>query len=116
MDRILIMDLSVECIIGIDDKERYEKQTVIFNIAIETDLSKPGRNDKFEDAVDYRALKNRIVAEVEVSHYYLIEALAEHVAGICLSNPAVTMAHVRVEKPMALSSARSVGVEIQRSR
>jgi D-erythro-7,8-dihydroneopterin triphosphate epimerase len=116
MDRILIIDLSIQCVIGVDDDERCEKQTVVFNIALETDLRKAGKSDQFRDALDYRALKNIIIAEVEASSFYLLEALAEHVAEICLRNSAVETAHIRVEKPLALRSARSVGVEIERTR
>ena len=116
MDRILISDLLVRCTIGVNDEERRDKQDVMINIAISTDLSKAGRSDRLEDAVDYRDLKKRIMNMVENSRFYLVEALAETVAGICLEHPAVTEALVRVEKPSALRFARSVGVEITRRR
>jgi FolB domain-containing protein len=116
MDRILIRDLLVRCIIGIDEAERREKQDVVINIALSTDLSQPGRSDRFEDAVDYRSIKKRILSVVEKSEYYLVEALAERIAQVCLENPAVQEAQVTVEKPSALRFARSVGVEITRSR
>ena len=38
------------------------------------------------------------------------------VAEICLENPRVERAEVRVEKPSALRFARSVGVEVTRGR
>ncbi len=116
MDRILISDLLVRCIIGVNDEERREKQDVMINVAISTDLSKAGKSDRLEDAVDYRDIKKRIMKVVESSRFYLAEALAETVARICLEHPAVTEALVRVEKPSALRFTRSVGVEITRKR
>ncbi|HUI68074.1 MAG TPA: dihydroneopterin aldolase [Nitrospirota bacterium] len=116
MDRILISDLLVRCIIGVNDEERRDKQDVVINVAISTDLSKAGKSDRLEDALDYRDIKKSIMAAVENSRFYLVEALAEAVAGICLEYPAVTEALVRVEKPSALRFARSVGVEITRRR
>jgi FolB domain-containing protein len=116
MDRILISDLLVRCIIGVNDAERRDKQDVMINVEISTDLSKAGKSDRFEDTVDYRDIKKRIMAVVENSRFYLVEALAEAVAGICLEDPAVMEALVRVEKPSALRFARSVGVEITRRR
>ncbi len=116
MDRILITDLLVRCIIGVNEDERRERQDVVINLAISADLGKAGRSDRFEDAVDYRGIKKRIVAAVESSRYYLIEALAEAVAGICLEHPAVAEVQVRIDKPSALRFARSVGVEITRTR
>ena len=116
MDRILISDLLVRCIIGVNDEERRDKQDVVINVEISTDLSKAGKSDRFEDTVDYRDIKKRIMAAVENSRFYLVEALAEAVAGICLEHPAVTEVLVRVEKTSALRFARSVGVEITRRR
>ncbi|MHB1000316.1 MAG: dihydroneopterin aldolase [Armatimonadota bacterium] len=116
MDRILIKDLTVRCIIGVNDDERSDKQDVLINIALTVDLRKPGKTDRFEDTVDYRAIKKQVVAMVEDSHFYLVEALAERIAEICLQNTNVQAAQITVEKPSALRFARSVGVEITRSR
>lgn len=116
MDRILISDLSARCIIGINEEERREKQDVLINLVIHADLSKAARSDRFEDSVDYRALKKKVLYMVEGSKYYLLEALAEAIAGICLENPGIEQVQVRVDKPSALQFARSVGVEIERKR
>jgi D-erythro-7,8-dihydroneopterin triphosphate epimerase len=116
MDRIVISDLLVRCVIGVEEEERREKQDIVINLSILTDLSKAGRSDNFEDAVDYRNLKKRIMNMAEHSNYRLIEALAEAVADICLVHPAITQVQVRVEKPGALRFARRVGVEITRDR
>ncbi len=116
MDRIRICDLLVRCILGINDSERREKQDVLLNLTIYTDLRRAGKSDRIEDTVDYRALKKRILALAEGSHYYLEEALADAVAELCLESPAVQQVEVRVEKPNALRFARSVAVEILRAR
>lgn len=116
MDRILIEDLSVRCIIGINDEERRERQDVVLNLALYADLEKAGKSDRFEDAVDYRSLKKQVVNMVEQSNYFLIEALADAVAHLCLEHAEVQKVTVKVEKPAALRFARSVGVEITRAR
>ena len=116
MDRILIRDLSARCIIGINEEERREKQDVLINLTIFADLHQAAKSDRFEDSVDYRALKKRILTLVEGSKYCLIEALAEAIAAICLEDQAVSQVQVRVDKPSALRFARSVGVKITRKR
>ena len=116
MDRILISDLSARCIIGIKEDERREKQDVLINLVVFADLHKAARSDRFEDSVDYRALKKKVLSMVESSKYYLLEALAEAVAQVCLQQPGVKQVQVRVDKPSALRFARSVGVEIERKR
>ncbi len=116
MDRILIKDLMARCIIGVNEDERREKQDVIINIAVGADMRAAGKSDRFEDAVDYRSMKKKVIAMVEGSKFFLIEALAERIAEICLENPMVAEVSVCVEKPAALRFARSVGVEITRGR
>ena len=116
MDRILINDLLVRCIIGVRDEERREKQDVLINLALELDLGKAGKSDRIEDSVDYSAVKKRIVAMAENSRFTLVEALAEAIAGICLEYSIISRAQVRVEKTTALRFAKSVGVEIIRER
>lgn len=116
VDRICICDLLVRCILGINDSERREKQDVLINLAIYTDMRKAGKSDRIEDSVDYRALKKRILAMAESSQYFLEEALADAVAELCLGDPRVLQVEVRVEKPNALRFARSVAVEITRRR
>ena len=55
MDRILISDLLVRCIIGVRDEERRDKQDVLINLELSVDLRKAGTSDRLEDSVDYRA-------------------------------------------------------------
>lgn len=116
MDKILIKDLLVRCILGVTDEERREKQDVVINLVLAADLSRPGKSDRFEDTIDYSALKKRIIADIEQSQYHLLEALAERIAEICLENTSVQQVQVTVEKPSALRFARSVGIEITRAR
>jgi FolB domain-containing protein len=116
MDRILIKDLLVRCVIGVHDEERRDKQDVLINLSLTVDLQKAGTSDRLEDSVDYRALNKQILTMVEHSQFHLVEALAQAVVDICLANPSIQEASVRVEKPGALRFARSVGVEIIRRR
>jgi 2-amino-4-hydroxy-6-hydroxymethyldihydropteridine diphosphokinase len=84
VDRVLISDLAVRCIIGVNDVERREKQDVLINLTAFTDMRAAARSDRIEDAVDYRELRTRVVEMVEGSQYYLLEALAQAVADVCL--------------------------------
>jgi D-erythro-7,8-dihydroneopterin triphosphate epimerase len=116
MDKILIKDLLARCIVGINDDERRDKQDVIINLELGVDITTACRTDRFEDTVDYRAIKKKILGMAESSHFFLVEALAEQVAAVCLQFDGVSSARVLVEKPFALRFARSVGVEIYREK
>lgn len=116
MDKIYIRDLLTQCIIGVNEEERHTKQDVVINITLHADLSRAGRTDDFYDTVDYKAVKQKVLAMVESSKYFLIEALAEKIAQICLEFEVVELVDILVEKPAALRFARTVGVEITRNK
>lgn len=115
LERIHIRDLSVRCIVGVNDDERHERQDVIINVTLHADLRKACGTDNIDDTVDYKTIKKAIVDEIETSNYFLIERMAERVAEICLAYP-VERVDVTVDKPGALRFARSVAVEISRSQ
>ncbi len=116
LDRIHIRDLRFRCIIGIEETERREKQDVVVNLTLFADLKKAGHTDRIEDTVDYKTIKKQILAMGEASTYFLIEGLAESIAGICLLDSRIEKVRILVEKPAALRFARTVGVEIERDR
>ena len=116
LDRIHLRDLSIRCIIGLNDWERKKRQEVCLNITLFADLSAPCKSDDIEDTVDYKSLKNKIVAMVELSEFLLLERLADAIAHLCLDIRQVRQVDVTVDKPGALRFARSVAVEIHREK
>jgi FolB domain-containing protein len=114
-DRILIKDLLVRGIIGINDWEREAPQDILVNLTLFADLRRAGFSDDIADTVNYRSLTKKILALVENSTRYTVEALATDIAHVCLEDPVVSRVQVRLEKPGALRFARSVGVEIVRT-
>jgi dihydroneopterin aldolase / 2-amino-4-hydroxy-6-hydroxymethyldihydropteridine diphosphokinase len=115
-DKILIKDLLLRAIIGVNPEERRDRQDLLVNIVLQADCRAAGSSDLIEDAVNYRTIAKRVIALVENSGFYLVEKMAAEIAALCLEEPRVRHATVRVEKPGALRFARSVGVEIERSR
>jgi len=115
-DRILVKDLLLRGIIGINDWEREKPQDILINVTLFGDLRPAGDSDDIADAVNYRTITKQIIQHVEDSQRFTVEALAADIARICLAAQGVERARVRVEKPGALRFARSVGVEIERQR
>jgi FolB domain-containing protein len=116
MDKIIIRDLSVNCIIGTNPDERVNKQEIILNLIINTDLSTAGVSDKLDDALDYFVLTDKIVTHLEQSEYFLLEKMAEKIASICLAEALVVSVEVTVDKPEALDNTRSVAVQLYRKQ
>jgi len=116
MDRVLIKDLMVSGIIGINPDERINKQDICVNVAMSVDISRAAVSDDIADAVNYRTISKRIIAHIEQGEPMLVERLVEEIAEMCLEDVRVKEVEVTVEKPGALRSARTVGISIVRSR
>lgn len=114
LDKIYIRDLHTHCIVGIDEEEQRKRQVIIINIVLLADLSTACKSDRLKDTIDYSKLKKKIRHTVEESCFFLIEALAQRVAGICLESQRVQKVQVRVDKPGHSDSPRNVAVEIER--
>ncbi len=115
-EKIYIRDLRVTCIIGINPRERVDPQDILINIMMECDVAAACASDAIADTVDYKTLKDELVAFVAGSSFFLIERLADQVAARCLANARVKRVCVCVDKPGALTGARSVAVEVERCR
>jgi len=115
-DKIRIRELEIDCIIGTQPKERAAKQTVSISLVLECDLARAGKSDSIEDTVDYKLLKDHIVSEISKSDFFLIEKMATHIADLCLNAYEVHLVTVTVDKPGALTGAKSVAVEVTKRR
>ena len=117
MDRIFIKDLLVRGILGINPEERVKRQDILINVVLYADVRKAAATDAIDDAVNYKSISKRIIDHVESSSDFLVEKLVTDLARIILCEyEQVERVQVRVEKPGALRFARSVGIEIERTR
>ncbi|HSL43921.1 MAG TPA: dihydroneopterin aldolase [Anaerolineales bacterium] len=116
MDKVIIHDLLVRGIIGVNDWERKRAQDILINITLFTDTHRAAKTDNIADCVNYSTMSKRIQAHAESAARLTVEALANDLAKICLEDKGVQKVILRVEKPGAVRFAKSVGVEIERSR
>ena len=117
MDRILIRDLMVRGIVGINPEERDNQQDVVVNVTLWADTRPAAASDDITDAVNYKTISKAMIAHIAGGAPYLVERLAAELVDICFrSDERIAEAEVSVEKPGALRFSRSVGVVIRRTR
>jgi FolB domain-containing protein len=116
MDKVIIKDLLVRGIIGVNDWERKRAQDILINVILFNDTRRAAETDHIADCVNYSTMSKRLQAHAETAERLTVEALANDLAKICLEDQAVQKVILRVEKPGAVRFAKSVGVEIERSR
>ena len=116
MDKIIIKDLLVRGIIGVNDWERNHAQDILINVPLFTDTRRAAETDSITDCVNYSTMSKRLQAHAESAERLTVEALANDLAKICFEDKGVQKVILRVEKPGAVRFAKSVGVEIERNR
>lgn len=114
MDTIYLNDLRIETVIGVNDWERRIKQTVVLDVELGTDIRAAAASDDIARTLDYKAVAKRIIAFVGDSNFYLVETLAERVAGILVDEFKVPWCRLRINKQGAVRFVRDVGVIIER--
>jgi dihydroneopterin aldolase len=111
---LLVRDLMLAARIGVHPHEHGAPQRVRLNLDLEVAESGEPPADDLAQVVDYEALIERVRRLVASRHVKLVETLAEQVAALCLDDPRVRSARVRVEKLDVIPDAAAVGVEIER--
>ena len=79
LDKIHIRELRTRCIVGVNPPERQKKQDIVVHLTLHADLRRAGRSDDIHDTVDYKEIKQDVLAMVEQSSYLLLERLAERI-------------------------------------
>lgn len=117
-DRISLTGITAFGYHGVFDAERRQGQKFVVDVSCLIDLSSAASNDDLGDTIDYGALAEAIVADVERDPLNLIEALADRITLTCLRYDAVQCVEVTVHKPQAPMpvDVADVAVTLTRSR
>ncbi len=118
MDKIFISGLEIQTMIGIYPEERTAQQPLLLDIELCIDTHKAASSDAITDTINYDALAMRVRQLAAESHFFLLEALAEHLAQSVMQEFSAGGVRLRIHKPDAirnsLATAKSVGIEITR--
>lgn len=109
---VFVRDLVLPCSVGVHRHERDREQRVRINLDLA--VREGPLNDDLKDVVCYESITDGVRAIIARGHVNLVETLAEDIAAMCLKEPRVRSARVRVEKLDVYRDATSVGVEIER--
>ena len=113
---VLIKNFFINEIIGIHKHEKINKQKIIFNIAIDVNQNTiPNEND-LSSIVDYEKITNNLKNLTKHKNYNFLESLAEDSFKEIFKDKRINSVKIKIEKPEAIKSAMSVGVEVFKSR
>lgn len=117
MDKVIIEGLRVDAVIGVFDWERQIRQPLLVDLEMGCDIRAAACSDQLADAVNYKAVCDRISEIIIETQAQLIEHLAEKICQTILQEfPAVQSTRLTIRKPTAIAQAVAVGVCIERNR
>jgi dihydroneopterin aldolase len=116
-DRVHGTGFSYDCRIGFHEYERHIRQRVVIDFEAETDWRASARIDRAgKELVDYYEANLAIGKLLADKEFRLIEALAEDVAKLLVSNFPIRRVRVKVTKaPFDMPNVGSVAVECWRT-
>lgn len=114
MDIIFLQEVKVETRLGVPEWERLLPQTIVLDIELAMPHSRSCHTDAIEDTIDYGQIVARIRQTLTENSFKLVEALAEHVCQLILTEFGTPWVKVRVGKPGILPGVKQLGVLIER--
>ncbi|GDX83185.1 hypothetical protein LBMAG42_49960 [Deltaproteobacteria bacterium] len=116
-DRVHGNGFSYDVRIGFHEYERHIRQRIVIDWEAETTWREAAKADRPRGIVDYYEANLKIGKMIEAKEYRLIEAVAEEVAHLLVSEFPVDRVRVKVTKaPFDMPNVGSVAVECWRSR
>ncbi len=113
---VFIKDFIIEEIIGIHQHEKIRKQKIKFNIVLDVDQNSLPNEKDIKSIVDYEKITNKLENLSKSKKYNFLESLAEDSFKEIFEDKRINSATIKIEKPEAIKNAKSVGVEVFKTR
>ena len=113
---VFIKDFIIEEIIGFYESEKIKKQKIRFNVVLDVNQSSVPDEKDIKSIVDYEKITNKLENLVRNKKYNFLESLAEDSFKEIFEDKRINSVKIKIEKPDAIKSADSVGVEVFKNR
>ncbi|ORZ18848.1 Dihydropteroate synthase-like protein [Absidia repens] len=116
LDKILIKNLVLKNVTGVDSWQRLKSQPVVITVWLYTDITAAGDTDHVTNSIHYGHVTKGITKLAETNTFKSLEALAHAVVKLCCVHFGAERTVITVEQPKALLHASASGVQLSRSR
>ena len=113
---VFIKDFIIEEIIGFYENEKIKKQKIIFNIVLDINQNSLPNEKDIKSVVDYDKITDKFKTLTKSKKYNFLESLAEDSFEKIFEDKRINSATIRIEKPEAVKNAKSVGIEVFKTR
>ncbi|KAI9495184.1 Dihydropteroate synthase-like protein [Zychaea mexicana] len=116
LDKILIKNLVLKNVTGVDSWQRLKSQPVVINVWLYTDITAAGNSDHVTSSIHYGHVTKAISKLTETGTFKSIEELGHAILRLCCVDFDAVRTMVKVEQPKALLHAAAAGVQLSRTK
>ncbi len=113
-DYLFVDQLAVDAQIGVTETERSHSQPLLISCKLFVDTRPAASSNQLGDSVDYFAVSQEVRRFVAGQSWILLENLAEQLVRRCFELFELRAIRLKIEKPRAISGAKTAGIEIFR--
>jgi len=113
---VFIKDFVIEEIIGFHESEKIKKQKIQFNVVLNIDQRTIPNERNEKSIANYEKITKKLEKLVKNQKYNFLESLAEDSFEEIFKDKRINSVKIKIEKPDAIKSANSVGVEVFKTR
>jgi 7,8-dihydroneopterin aldolase/epimerase/oxygenase len=106
--KVFVHNLALEAEIGVYPHERGRAQPLVVDVELDVTIANVHR---LNETINYETIARAAQSIVAEGHVGLVETFAERLARALMEDERVTVARIRIEKPLALAPA-TAGVEV----
>ena len=110
--QIWIRDLGVDAFVGVSPQERMVRRPLLITIELTLDADKASASDDLDDTVDYKAVRDEILACLVGREFRLLETVAGAILQVVTADRRIASVNLSVCKVEGLRLAGSVGVRL----
>lgn len=115
MGRISIVDLEVQCNVGVGDEERATPQRLLITTVMDFDFASAAVSDRVTKTIDYFDVSQRLLKFGEGRHWKLIEKLCTDITDMIMNEYPAQSVMVEVKK-FSIPQAKHVSVALIKHR
>ena len=113
---VFIKDFIIKEIIGFYKHEKIKKQKIKFNVVLNVSQDSVPDEKNIKSIVDYEKITNTLANLTKSKKYNFLESLAEDSFEKIFEDKRIYAVTIKIEKLEAIKNAKSVGVEVFKTR
>ena len=113
---VFIKDFIIKEIIGFYKHEKIKKQKIKFNVVLNVSQDSVPDEKNIKSIVDYEKITNTLENLTKSKKYNFLESLAEDSFEKIFEDKRIYAVTIKIEKLEAIKNAKSVGVEVFKTR